>query len=57
MRKSGEKKVSLQSRSEDILKIIEAEREEQSRHVTKVFQIHKLRVVGWCKGRLEPAGE
>jgi hypothetical protein len=44
--------------AEETFKIIRhKQREEQSRHDTKVFQIHKLRVVGRCKGRLEPAGE
>jgi hypothetical protein len=48
------RKVSLQSKSENILN--QRSRERCSKDlIHKFFQIQKIRVVGWCKGRLVPA--
>jgi hypothetical protein len=46
MRKSGDKKVSLQSRKED---------QKLKQIPGRKANTYALRVVGWCKGRLVPA--
>jgi hypothetical protein len=46
--------VSLQSESEDISNHRSRERCSKDL-IQSFFQIYKIRVVGWCKGRLVPA--